>query len=277
MSYSSNIQSLTADEIREAVRENYGKVAEGASAGCCGTGASCCSPGAQTTSTSAHEASAALGYTPDELAAVPEGSNLGLGCGNPQVIAAMKAGEVILDLGSGAGFDSFLAAQAVGAEGRVIGVDMTPEMIKKARENVGKSGFPNVEFRLGEIENLPVADESVDAIISNCVINLSPEKERVFSESFRVLKTGGRLAISDVVATADLPEKIRGDLSLYYGCVSGAASIGELQAMLARVGFTEIVIQPKDESREFIREWLPDGNIEDYVVSATIEATKPMK
>jgi SAM-dependent methyltransferase len=188
----------------------------------------------------------------------------------------MRPGETVLDLGSGAGFDSFLAARVVGEEGQVIGVDMTPEMIGKARANSINTDLGNVEFRLGEIENLPVADGSVDVIISNCVINLSPEKERVFEESYRVLKPGGRLAISDVVATADLPESVRNDLSLYTGCVSGAATITELEAMLERAGFTEIVINPKDESRNFIREWVPSGQIEDYVVSATIEAIKPV-
>lgn len=276
MSHSNDVQNLTADEVREAVRENYGQVAQRAasSAGCCGSGASCCGPVASQPAT-ADEVSAAIGYSSDELSAVPDGSNLGLGCGNPQAIASLKPGEVVLDLGSGAGFDSFLAAKAVGGGGQVIGVDMTPEMIGKARANIGKTEFRNVEFRLGEIENLPVADASVDAIISNCVINLSPEKQRVFAESYRVLKAGGRLAISDVVATADLPASVRADLALYTGCVSGAAPIGELRVMLEKAGFTKISIDPKDESREFIREWLPDGKIEDYVVSATIEATKP--
>jgi ubiquinone/menaquinone biosynthesis C-methylase UbiE len=170
-----------------------------------------------------------------------------------------------------------LAARAVGGEGKVIGVDMTPEMIRKARANARKSDHRNIEFRLGEIENLPVADDSVDAIISNCVINLSPEKERVFAESYRVLKTGGRLAISDVVATADLPDSARADLSLYTGCVSGAAPISEIEGMLKRTGFVDIAIKPKDDSREFIREWVPNSRIEDYVVSATIEAIKPAR
>src|SRR5687767_7155740 len=222
------LTGLSADRVRDAVRENYGQVAQraGTDGGCCGATTSgcgistgCCEPSAGPRS--ADDISAGIGYNSNELASVPEGANLGLGCGNPQAIAAIRPGEVVLDLGSGAGFDSFLAAQAVGESGRVIGVDMTPEMIQKARANVSKTDYRNVEFRLGEIENLPVADNSVDAIISNCVINLSPEKERVFAESYRVLKTGGRLAISDVVATAELPESARADLSLYTGCIGG--------------------------------------------------------
>ena len=289
MSQTNKVTNLSADKVREAVRENYGQVAlrgaaaagcapaESSSVGCCGTTTGCCGPSDDTVVVSAKDISSALGYNANELSSAPEGSNLGLGCGNPQAIAAIRPGEVVLDLGSGAGFDSFLAAQAVGDSGKVIGVDMTPEMIQKARANVEKTEYRNVEFRLGEIENLPVADDSVDAIISNCVINLSPEKERVFAESYRVLKTGGRLAISDVVATAELPENARADLSLYTGCVSGAAPINEIRDMLERVGFTDIAIEPKDSSREFIRDWVPNSKIEDYVVSATIEAVKPGK
>ena len=277
MSHKENAQTLSADEVREAVRENYGQVAQRAASagGCCGSTSSCCGPVDEAPRPSADQVSAGLGYSSEELAGVPEGSNLGLGCGNPQAIASLKAGEVVVDLGSGAGFDSFLAARAVGETGRVIGVDMTPEMIGKARSNAGKSELGNVEFRLGEIENLPVANDSVDVIISNCVINLSPEKERVFREAYRVLRNGGRLAVSDVVATAELPESVRADLSLYTGCISGAASVDELRTILEDVGFSNISINPKDESREFIRDWVPGGDIEDYVLSATIEAIKP--
>jgi ubiquinone/menaquinone biosynthesis C-methylase UbiE len=187
----------------------------------------------------------------------------------------LQGGETVLDLGSGAGFDCFLAAQAVGASGRVIGVDMTPEMLRKARENAAKGGFTNVEFRLGEIEHLPVADQTVDVIISNCVINLSPEKVQVFRDAFRVLKPGGRLAISDVVTTAAFPEAVQNDLALRACCVAGASLIDEVEHMLAAVGFTDIRIQPKDESKSFIRDWVPGSKLEDYLVSAIIEAVKP--
>ncbi len=200
---------------------------------------------------------------------------MGLGCGNPKAIAMLKLGEVVLDLGSGGGFDCFLAAREVGEDGVVIGVDMTPEMVSKARANAEKAQLTNVDFRLGEIENLPVADGSIDAIISNCVINLSPDKARVFQESFRVLKPGGRLAISDVVATAELPENMKSDMALFTGCMSGASTITEIESMLEDAGFDAITIQPKDESRAFIQNWIPESKIEDYVVSATIEALKP--
>jgi ubiquinone/menaquinone biosynthesis C-methylase UbiE len=209
------------------------------------------------------------------VATVPDGANMGLGCGNPQAIAALKPGETVLDLGSGGGFDCFLAARQIGDHGRVIGVDMTPAMISKARANADQGGYHNVEFRLGEIENLPLADQSVDVIISNCVINLSPDKERVFRETFRVLRPGGRLAISDVVATTSLPETVRHDVTLYTGCMAGASLIDEIESMLASAGFMDIRLKPKDESRSFIRDWAPGSQIEDYVVSATIEAVKP--
>jgi SAM-dependent methyltransferase len=181
----------------------------------------------------------------------------------------------VLDLGSGGGFDCFLAAKAVGERGRVIGVDMTPEMVGKARRNVEKAGFGHVEFRLGEIEHLPVADGTIDVILSNCVINLSPEKDQVFREAWRVLKPGGRLAISDIVATIPLPKEVTNDPTLYSGCMAGASGIDELRVMLERVGFREIRIRPKDESKTFIRDWAPGRHVEDYLVSATIEATKP--
>ncbi len=207
---------------------------------------------------------------------MPAGADLGLGCGNPQAIAALQPGETVLDLGSGAGFDCFLAVRQVGPSGLVIGVDMTAEMVTKARQNAEKAGYGNVEFRLGEIEHLPVADASVDVIISNCVINLSPDKFQVFREAFRVLRPGGRLAISDIVTTAPLPEEVRHDLALYAGCIAGAATIMEIEAMLREAGFKQIRIQPKDESRQLIREWAPGRKIEDFIVSATIEAVKPI-
>jgi arsenite methyltransferase len=247
--------------VREEVRRRYGGSASGKSA----CAADCC------TSTSATD----LGYSNEDTAAAPEAANLGLGCGNPLAIASLREGQVVLDLGSGAGFDCFLAARAVGKNGRVIGVDMTHEMLKKARENAQKNGFTNVEFRLGEIEALPVADNSVDVIISNCVINLSPEKQRVFNEAFRVLKPGGRLAVADMVATASLPNEIKSDWAAYTGCMAGASQTTELEQMLRNSGFEDIKIAPKDSSRSFIREWLPGKRIEDYLISATIEAVKP--
>jgi ubiquinone/menaquinone biosynthesis C-methylase UbiE len=200
---------------------------------------------------------------------------MGLGCGNPGAIAALQPGEVVVDLGSGGGFDCFLAADAVGASGRVIGVDMTPDMISKARNNAERGRYLNVEFRLGEIENLPVADNTADVILSNCVINLSPHKGRVFREAFRVLKPGGRLAISDVVATAELPEAMRRDAGLVAGCIGNASLVSELERFLAEAGFEAVRIQPKEESREFIRDWAPGRGVEDYVMSATIEGLKP--
>lgn len=262
---------LKKDEIRKAVRENYGKIAEKDNSGCGCIAPSCCD---SSSSASPEDISRNLGYTQEDVSIIPAGANLGLGCGNPHAIASLKNGETVLDLGSGGGFDCFLAAKAVGDEGHVIGIDMTSKMVAKARQNAEKSGFKNVEFRLGEIEHLPVADETIDVIISNCVINLSPEKENVFKDAFRVLKNGGRLATSDVVATAELPENIKNDLSLHCSCVSGASSIDNLKTILEQVGFKEIRIQPKDESKEFIKDWTPNRNIEEYVIAANIEAVK---
>jgi ubiquinone/menaquinone biosynthesis C-methylase UbiE len=261
----------THQEIRELVRENYGKVAQAGGAGC-GCAPACCSPDSPTPT---EDASLALGYSKDDVSAVPQGSNMGLGCGNPQAIASLQPGEAVLDLGSGGGFDCFLAARAVGHQGRVIGVDMTPEMVAKARRNAEKAGAGRVEFRLGEIEHLPVADGTIDVIMSNCVINLSPEKEQVFREAWRVLKPGGRLAISDIVATAVLPEAVKNDPTLYAGCMAGAAAIDEIESVLARIGFEAIRITPKGGSRALIREWAPQHPVADFLVSATIEAVKP--
>lgn len=262
------MNTTDTDKIRSAVRATYGKIAE-QSGSCCSGGGGCSAP------VVAGTVAERLGYSTEDASAVPEGANLGLGCGNPQAIAALRPGETVLDLGSGAGFDCFLAARAVGDSGRVIGVDMTHEMLGKARENARKAGYANVEFRLGEIEHLPVADASVDVIISNCVINLSPDKPQVFREAFRVLRSGGRLAISDVVATAALPEEVRSDLALYTGCMAGASQVDELAVLLRETGFTGIRIQPKDSSRDFISDWAPGRRVEDYVVSASIEAVKP--
>ena len=256
-----------ASTIRDEVRRHYAQAV--ADEGCCGP-VGC---GDRSTATEA----ATLGYSAEEIAALPAGADLGLGCGNPQAIAALKPGEVVLDLGSGAGFDCFLAARSVGPTGRVIGVDMTHEMLAKARANAARSGTANVEFRLGEIEALPVADNAVDAVISNCVINLSPDKPRVFREAFRVLKPGGRVAVADIVRTADLPPEVAQSLAALCGCVAGAARIDELEAMLRGAGFTDIRIQPKDASRGFIRNWVPGADAGDYVVSSTIEAVKPMR
>lgn len=224
---------------------------------------------------SAEDISAKMGYSTEELASAPQGANLGLGCGNPQAIADLRIGEVVVDLGSGAGFDCFLAARQVGPDGLVIGVDMTPEMVTRARQNAVKGMYDNTAFRLGEIEHLPIANEMVDVIISNCVINLSPDKQQVFHEAFRVLKPDGRLAISDVVMTTDMPPEIRSDIdAVYAGCVSGASSIQELEQYLTQAGFRNIQITLKDESKQFIREWLPEMAIEQYIVSATIQAHK---
>jgi len=253
--------------VHEAVRDRYADIAKTGSS-CC-SGSSCCGPAG-----TADVISAELGYSEEDLALAPEGANLGLGCGNPQAIADLRPGEAVLDLGAGGGFDCFLAARAVGPTGRVIGVDMTPEMVLRARENARKAQFDNVEFRLGEIEHLPVADASVDVIISNCVINLSPDKSAVFRDAYRVLRPGGRLAVSDVVATAELPEEWRMDMSLLSGCISGAAQIDELADIMRGAGFVGVRIEPKEGSRDFIRRWQPGTKLEDYVVSANIRATK---
>lgn len=259
------------DEVRQHVRNRYKQIAIDSipSASCCSstsTATSCCS--------TPDEVSSKLGYSNEELNIVPSGANLGLGCGNPQAIGSLKWGEVVLDLGSGAGFDVFLASRQVGETGKVYGVDMTPEMISRARLNAQKHRYENVEFRLGEIEHLPIQNDSIDVIISNCVINLSPDKQQVFNEAFRVLKPGGRLAISDVVMTSELPAELKSDLHSHAGCVSGASTIDGVMVFLQRSGFQNIVVDPKDDSREFIKDWVPGANVDTYIQSAIIKAIK---
>ncbi len=224
------------EQIKKIVREGYAKVAKQSSC-CCKPKTSCCGSGNQ-----AKDISKKIGYSDEELKAVPEGANLGLGCGNPTALASLKAGETVLDLGSGAGFDAFLAARKVGPAGKVIGVDMTPEMIEKARQNAVKGKVTNVEFRLGEIENLPVDDNSVDVIISNCVINLVPDKNVAFKESYRVLKPGGRLMVSDIVLLKPLPKAIRDSVEAYIGCLSGALMKNEYLNAVISAGFDDVKI-----------------------------------
>ena len=222
-------------EIKKIVREGYAEIVKKNRCSCAPV-KSCCGD------TQAKEISKKIGYTEQEINAVPDGSNLGLGCGNPTAYASLKKGEVVLDLGSGAGFDCFLAARKVGKRGRVIGVDMTPEMLDKARENADKGDYTNVEFRLGEIENLPVADKTVDIVMSNCVINLSPDKKRVFTEAFRVLKPGGRLMVSDIVLLRELPKFIKNSVAGYVGCISGAILKENYLDAIHQAGFHEVIV-----------------------------------
>lgn len=255
------------EKIKLNVRENYGKIAL---LNTLEQNASCCGSAVLSDSNLSLE----MGYSTDEISNVPDGANMGLGCGNPHAIASIKPEETVLDLGSGGGFDCFLASKQVGSKGLVIGVDMTPEMITKARNNAKNANYSNVEFRLGEIEYLPVADNTIDVIISNCVINLSTDKSKVFKEAYRVLKNGGRLAISDVVAFAEIPNEYRDDLNLYSCCVSGASQISDLEEIIREAGFSKILIKPKDESKSFMSKWTSDKPITDFVISASIEAIK---
>ena len=290
-----------SDSVRDSIREGYAEIARSGqwsgvsaasvgltvnatedSGGCCG-GGGCCGP---TTLTPEHVA-LAVGYADDDLTALPEGSNMGLSCGNPTALASLKTGEVVLDLGSGGGFDCFIAGPKVGATGRVIGVDMTPEMLAKARGNIdgyrGQSGLDNVEFRLGEIEHLPVADASVDVIISNCVLNLSPDKPQVWREIARVLKPGGRVAVSDLALLKPLPESVRDDLEALVGCVAGAELVEDVEAAIADAGLAEPELVAKPQYIEAMTDWqdplyrkiaaaLPDGaKISEYIVSLDIQ------
>ncbi|MEO6777488.1 MAG: arsenite methyltransferase [Kofleriaceae bacterium] len=258
------MSNATSDDTRDIVRDHYAKVSTGntgCAPGCCGTMAS--------------DQSRLLGYSEADLDAVPVGADLGLGCGNPTAIASLRPGETVLDLGSGGGFDSFLAARAVGPTGKVIGVDMTPEMITRSRANARTIHATNVEFRLGEIEHLPVADGTVDAILSNCVINLSPEKAAVFREAFRVLRTGGRLAISDVVAIAPIPPALQTQAAALAGCISGAVPLEDVKRLLTEAGFTSIEVTIAPRSAEIVESWLAGAS--QFIASATIEARRGAK
>ncbi len=274
---------MTSKDVRDAVRDAYARIAEESTSGsACGCAPSCCGGGG------ADAFARGLGYDAADLAALPEGANLGLSCGNPTALASLREGEVVLDLGSGAGLDVFIAARAVKAAGRVIGVDMTPAMISKARAISSRAGLTNVEFRLGEIENLPVADASVDVVISNCVINLSPDKGRVFREIARVLKPGGRVAVSDMALLRPLPDAVREEILAYVGCVAGAVLIDEYVGHLRAAGFTDIVVEPKgganildgvqDPLYGLVKDKLPESTRpEDYVVSVNVRAAAPRR
>jgi ubiquinone/menaquinone biosynthesis C-methylase UbiE len=275
------------EAIHELVRQGYGKIAWGASAGCCNTDGTCCGSSTENGEKLARE----LGYTIDELQALPEGANMGLSCGNPAALAALKPGEVVLDLGSGGGFDVFIAGRKVGATGRAIGIDMTPDMLAKARRNVDgyrqQTGLDNVEFRLGEIEHLPVPDASVDAIISNCVINLSPDKPQVWREIARVLKPGGRVAVSDIALLKPLPPDVLRLVEAVVGCVAGAVLVDETERMAQAAGLTDIVLNPKpqyieamttfkDPLYQKIVQHLPEGTKpSEFITSLEVCACKP--
>lgn len=271
-------------DIKKAVREGYARIAtQGGS--CCGPASPCCG-----SSCSSQSMSQAVGYSEEDMKAVPEGANLGLGCGNPLALASLKQGEVVLDLGAGGGFDCFLAAKRVGRKGKVIGVDMTPEMVHKARENASRGGYANVEFRLGEIENLPAADNSVDVIISNCVINLAPDKVKVFREAYRVLKPGGRMMISDLVLLKGLPESVKSSVEAYVGCISGAMLRDDYLAAMRKAGLAGVEVVEETSfpvdllvNDETARALMKDAKLTPKrllelagtVVSLKVEATKP--
>ena len=275
---------MESGDVKKIVRDGYGAIA-GKGSSCCGPAEPCCCGASKADEISSH-----IGYSMEELKSVPEGANLGLGCGNPVALASLREGETVVDLGSGPGLDSFLAANAVGETGRVIGVDMTHEMLEKARENARKGGYGNVEFRLGEIENLPIADATTDAIISNCVINLSPDKGRVFREAFRVLKPGGRLMVSDIVLEGELPQQVRESAAAYVGCVSGALLKDDYFRLIAEAGFEDIEVESAEYPLKMMfdddtaqatmadLELSPDEmeRIERLVISAKVKAVKPL-
>ncbi|MGA7125771.1 MAG: arsenite methyltransferase [Chthoniobacterales bacterium] len=251
-------------DIRDSVRDHYTKVAQ-QETDCCESTNSCgCNVSEQ------------IGYSKEDLASLPAEAEMGLGCGNPISFAGLKTGEVVLDLGSGGGVDCFLASKIVGPPGKVIGVDMTPEMISKARKNAVSGNYQNVEFRLGEIEHLPAGDNTVDAVISNCVINLSPSKLQVYKEAHRVVKPGGRLAVADMVALQPLPEHLKNDLAAYTGCIAGAELVSQLESWLTEAGFANIQIRVRQRSREFIQADTGEGKLDDYVASADVTGFKPI-
>lgn len=249
--------------VKKTIQDTYASMSRGERRSCC--------------SADTNPVSVQLGYSGEQLKNIPEGADPGLGCGNPIELASIRRGETVLDLGSGAGFDCFIAAREVGEEGKVIGVDMTPEMIEKARRSAERAGIRNVEFRLGEIENLPVEDNSVDVVISNCVVNLADDKQAVYDEAFRVLKPGGILVISDILARVTLPDELKQDENLVAGCIGGAIPAEELYPIIEKAGFTDILITPKHNSTDIISGWQPGSNIEDYIFSAYIFAIKPGK
>lgn len=268
-------KSISQEEKTKAtVRNAYSNVAEANNCGkSCGNGKSCCGVPASVDI----DYLLSLGYTQEDLDSLPKGSNMGLGCGNPQMMAELKPGEYVLDLGSGGGVDVFLAARKVGPSGKVFGVDMTPTMLQKARLNADQYGYKNVQFLLGEIEHLPLPNQTIDVVISNCVVNLSTDKQQVFSEVYRVLKDGGRIAISDIVAYKPLPAEILNNPQLYCACIAGAMTIDNLKEILLNAGFENVRINVQEDSKKFIKEWALEIGAENYVVSAKITAVKPKK
>ncbi|MCL1925618.1 MAG: arsenite methyltransferase [Syntrophorhabdaceae bacterium] len=285
---SASDKDRSSEKVRETVRAGYAAIATGQRSGCCSNSSCCSSPRSGHVDPS--RLAASVGYDAESLARIPDGANMGLSCGNPVAVAALREGQIVLDLGSGGGFDAFQAGEKVKASGRVIGVDMTTEMIAKARKNIEqyqqRAGLDNVEFRLGEIEHLPVSDSSVDVVLSNCVINLSPDKPQVWREIFRVLKPGGKVSVSDLALLRQLPDGVHEMASALVGCVAGAVLVEETRAMLENAGFTSIVLTPKPDYTRNMQEWddplykeiaekLPENEeMADYVVSLNIEAVK---